>query len=63
MKTSKQILSMSERDLRRLVARQQAVIAEHELDWSRGGAEPGTWHTYEKALADARRIKREVYQS
>ena len=62
MKTSRQIMRMDERALRRLVARLQVEIAEHELRWA-GGGHPDDRPLHEQELADARRVKREVYIS
>ena len=60
MKTTAQILAMSELALRRLVARQQIEIADHERGWA-GSGHPDDWPAYDKQLTTARRVKREVY--
>jgi len=55
------VLKMDEKALRRLVAKQQVEMAQSDLNWA-GSGHPDDYPLYEEALAEAKRVKREVYK-
>lgn len=62
MKTSRQILNMSPRDLRRLVAHQQVEIAQHEKAWTSNRYENDS-RERNINLVESKQVKRDVYEA
>jgi len=62
MKTADEIMSLDLDAARRLIARQQVRLAEHERSWA-GGCGPDAADEADEYLRKARRTKRQVYKA